>query len=341
MLKLCSKWDSFQVGGGELNLSFEKPIKFGGIHIETIRIGTRGSELAMVQARFIAEKIKTKYRDIAIEIVPIKTRGDRMQNISLVKLGGKGVFVKEIEEALLRDEIGIAVHSMKDVPVELPDGLEISVVPEREDPRDVLISKNNVKMEQLPKGAKIGTGSLRRRMQLLNFLPDIEVVPLRGNLGTRIRKIETEGLDGIIAAAAGMKRMGWAAKVSQFIPVETMLPSAGQGVLGIEVRKDDDKIREIISFLNHGETFTEVSAERAFLKTLGGGCQVPIACMGKKRGDMLILKGLVGSTDGKIVIEDEVRGAIEDGEELGNTLAETILSRGGRAVLDSAYGELC
>ena len=341
MLKLCSKWDSFRGQGGKLSLSCQKPIKFGGIHIKTIRIGTRGSELALVQARFIAEKIKTKYRDISLEIVPIKTRGDRMQNISLAKIGGKGVFVKEIEEALLRDEIGIAVHSMKDVPVELPDGLEIAVVPEREDPRDVLISKNNVKMEELPKGAKIGTGSLRRKMQLLNFLPDIEVIPIRGNLGTRIKKIETEGLDGIIAAAAGMRRMGWAAKVSQYIPVETMLPSAGQGVLGIEVRKDDDEIREILSFLNHGETFTEVSAERAFLKTLGGGCQVPIACIARKQGDILTLRGLVGSTDGKIVIEDEVRGSIEDGEELGNSLAETILSRGGRAVLDSVYGELC
>jgi hydroxymethylbilane synthase len=319
----------------------EKPIKFGGIRIETIRIGTRGSELALVQARCIAEKIKGKYRDISLEIVPIKTRGDRMQNISLVKIGGKGVFVKEIEEALLQKEIRIAVHSMKDVPVELPDELVITAVPEREDPRDVLISKHNMKMEELPKGARIGTGSLRRRMQLLNFLPDIEVIPIRGNLGTRIKKIETEGLEGIIAAAAGMKRMGWATKVSQYIPVETMLPSAGQGVLCIEVRKDDDEIREMVSFLNHGETFTEVSAERAFLRTLGGGCQVPIACIGRKRGDILILKGLVGSIDGKIVIEDEVRGAIEDGEELGNSLAETILSRGGRAVLDSVYGELC
>lgn len=319
----------------------EKQRNFGGIHIETIRIGTRGSELALVQARFIAEEIKAQYRDISLEIVPIKTRGDRMQNISLAKIGGKGVFVKEIEEALLEEKIEIAVHSMKDVPVELPEGLEISVIPEREDPRDVLISRNNIKMEELPQGAKIGTGSLRRRMQLLNFLPDIEVVPIRGNLGTRIKKIDSEGLVGIIAAAAGMKRMGWAAKVSQYIPVERMLPSAGQGVLGIEVRRDDHKIKEILSFLNHGQTFAEVSAERAFLRTLGGGCQVPIACIGRKRGDMLILKGLVGSTDGKIVIEDEIKGAVEEGEELGNSLAETILSRGGRAVLDSVYGELC
>ncbi|MEA3470926.1 MAG: hydroxymethylbilane synthase [Thermodesulfobacteriota bacterium] len=316
-------------------------MKSGGIRIETIRIGTRGSELALVQARFIAEKIKKKYRDISVKIVPIKTRGDRMQNISLMKIGGKGVFVKEIEEALLQKEIRIAVHSMKDGPVELPDGLEIAAVPEREDPRDVLISRNNIKMEELPKGAKIGTGSLRRRMQLLNFLPDIEVVPIRGNLGTRIKKIETEGLEGIIAAAAGMKRMGWAAKVSQYIPFETMLPSAGQGVLGIEVRQNDDEIREMISFLNHGETFTEVSAERAFLRNLGGGCQVPIACIGRKQGDMLILRGLVGSTDGKIIIADEVRGESKNWEEIGNSLAGNILSRGGKAVLGSVYGEFC
>jgi hydroxymethylbilane synthase len=313
----------------------------GGGNIEKIRIGTRGSDLALVQAHFIAGKIKKRYGGISVEVVPIKTRGDRMQNISLVKIGGKGVFVKEIEEALLRKEIRIAVHSMKDVPVELPDHLEITAVPEREDPRDVLISRNNIKMEELPRGAKIGTGSLRRRMQLLNFLPDIEVVPIRGNLGTRIKKIETEGLDGIVAAAAGMKRMGWAGRVSQYIPIETMVPSAGQGVLGIEVRKDDEEIRELISFLNHNETFMEVSAERAFLSGLGGGCQVPIACIGKKNRDMLVLRGLVGSVDGKTVIEDEMRGDISNWKDLGNSLAESILSRGGRAILDSVYGELC
>ena len=306
-----------------------------------IRIGTRGSDLALVQARFVAERIRTRYPGTAVEIVPIKTRGDRMQNVSLVQIGGKGVFVKEIEDALLGHEIDIAVHSMKDVPVELPGGLIIDAIPEREDPRDVLVSRDMRKLEELPKGARIGTGSLRRRMQLLNFLPDIVIVPLRGNLGTRIRKIDLEGLDGIITAAAGMRRMERAREVSQYIPVEIMLPSAGQGVLGVEVREDNDRVREMIAFMNHAETVVTVSAERAFLKGLGGGCQVPIACLGRKQGETLILRGLVGNTTGKIIIADEVRGPCSDWEDLGSSLAEGILSRGGKAVLDSVYGELC
>lgn len=303
-----------------------------------IRIGTRGSELALVQARLVAERIRKRYPDRSVEIVPIRTRGDRMQDIALVQIGGKGVFVKEIEEALLRREISIAVHSMKDVPVELPAGLEISVVPEREDPRDVLIARGNRKLEELPRGARIGTGSLRRKMQLLNLLSDIEVVPIRGNLGTRIQKMETEGLDGIIAAAAGMRRMGWVREVSQFIPTEIMLPAACQGVIGIEARSDDETMKEAVSFLNHSETSMAVSAERAFLRRLGGGCQVPIACMAKRERDTLIIRGAVGNATGRIIIADEVRGDCREAERLGVELAEIILSRGGKAVLESVYG---
>lgn len=289
----------------------------------------------------IAKRIETRHPGTTVEIVCIKTRGDRMQNISLVQIGGKGVFVKEIEDALLGREIDIAVHSMKDVPVELPDGLAIDAIPEREDPRDVLVSRGMRKMEELPKGARIGTGSLRRRMQLLNFLPDVEIVPLRGNLDTRIRKIDLEGLDGIITAAAGMRRMARVREVSQYIPVEIMLPSAGQGVLGVEVREDNARVREMIGFLNHDRTVVEVSAERAFLRRLGGGCQVPIACLGRKQGETLILRGLVGNTTGKVIIADEVKGPSSDWNDLGCSLADRILSRGGRAVLDSVYGELC
>lgn len=285
----------------------------------------------------MADRLKEEHPGMITEITVIKTRGDIMQDISLATIGGKGVFVKEIEEALLGGAIDIAVHSMKDVPVELPEELTIGVIIKREDPRDVLISRENRKIEDMPKGARIGTGSLRRGLQLRNLMPDIEIVPIRGNLDTRIKKIKTDDLDGVVVAAAGMKRMGWGGSVSQFIPVEVMMPSPGQGALGIELWKDDEEIKEIVSFLNHGASSIEVMAERTFLKELGGGCQVPIAAYGKKREDELILKGLVGSLDGKIVVADEVRGSSEDWEELGKKLAENIESKGGREILAEIY----
>ena len=260
-----------------------------------------------------------------------------MQDVSLAKIGGKGLFVKEIEDALLRGNIDLAVHSMKDVPVDLPDNLEIGITTEREDPRDVLISKDNRQLEDMPPGARIGTGSLRRGFQLRNLYPSIEIVPLRGNLDTRIRKIETENLDGIVMAAAGMKRMGWGDRISQFIPLDTMLPSIGQGVLGIELRKDDTDIKHALAFINHLETWVETAAERAFLKQLGGGCQLPIAAYGKKKGENLKLKGLLGSLDGRIMIRDEIEGICDDAEMMGARLADTLLSRGGRAILRMVY----
>ena len=308
--------------------------------MDVLKIGTRGSGLALRQTELIADRIRERHPGLAIEIVQIKTQGDRMQNISLVKIGGKGVFVKEIEEALLREEIHCAVHSMKDVPTELPAGLTIDIIAEREDPRDVLISRDNIKLESLPQGARIGTGSLRRRMQLLNILPDCEIVAIRGNLDTRIGKIATEGLDGVILAAAGIRRMGWSARISQYIPVEIMVPAAGQGAVGIEVRKDDSEVRKLLTFLNDQDTMTAVRGERAFLKHLGGGCQVPIAAFGRKVSESLILKGVVGSPDGKRLIADEVKGSCDACEELGRTMAEHILSRGGRAILDEVYEEL-
>ena len=226
---------------------------------------------------------------------------------------------------------------MKDVPVELPEELEIGIITEREDVRDVLVSRENRKIEDLPKGARIGTGSLRRGLQLRNLMPDVEIVPIRGNLDTRIKKIKTDNLDGVVVAAAGMKRMGWGKTISQFIPVEVMMPSPGQGALGIELWKDDEEMKEIVSFLNHGASAIEVMAERAFLKELGGGCQVPIAAYGKKCGNELILRGLVGSLDGRIIVSDEVRGNSKDWEELGKKLAENIESRGGREILAEIY----
>ena len=274
---------------------------------------------------------------MAIETVVIKTKGDILQDVPLAKVGGKGLFVKEIEDALLREEVDIAVHSMKDVPMELPDGLEIGVMSEREDPRDVLISKDQRGLADMPVGARIGTGSLRRGFQLLHLFPDIELVPLRGNLDTRIRKIQTDSLDGIIVAAAGLRRMGWADRITQVIPVEIMLPAVGQGALGIELRKNDEAVRRAVSFLNHPRTWVEVSAERAFLKRLGGGCQLPVAAYGVKDGNGLTVTGLLGSLDGRELIKDEVRGASEDAEVLGTLLAEKILSKGGQAILAEVY----
>ncbi len=287
-----------------------------------------------MQARWARDRLEEKYPGMIAEISVIKTRGDRIQDVSLSMIGGKGVFVKEIEEVLLNKSIDIAVHSMKDVPVELPEELTIGVITEREDPRDALISRENKKIDDLPENARIGTGSLRRGFQLRNLMPDIEIVSIRGNLNTRIRKLKTDELDGIIVAAAGMRRMAWEERVSQYIPVEVMMPSAGQGALGIEYRKDDSEIKDIVSFLNDSSFSMEIMAERAFLKGLGGGCQLPIAAYGKKRGDELTLRGLVGSPDGKTVIADQVRGSDGDFEELGKMLAGKILSRGGREILE-------
>lgn len=290
--------------------------------------------MALTQTNWVAGLIRERFPELTVEIVVIKTTGDIMQDVSLVQIGGKGVFVKEIEEALLNGRIDLAVHSMKDVPAEIPAGLEIAITPEREDPRDVLIARENKKVEEMSRGARIGTGSLRRGYQLLNSLPDIEIVPLRGNLDTRIKKIETDNLAGVIVAASGLKRMGWAGRVSQYLSVEFMLPAVGQGVLGLELRSLDDETREVVSFLNHETTWLEVGAERAFLKRLGGGCQLPIAAYGKRQGDQLWVRGLVGGMDGQVMLREEVSGPLTSGQALGETLADKILARGARELLE-------
>ena len=302
-----------------------------------IKIGTRGSKLALTQADFVAEKIKKIMPEAVIEIRIIKTSGDVMQDVSLLKIGGKGVFVKEIEDALLGNTIDLAVHSMKDVPTEIPEGLEFAAILEREDARDILASRDNKKIEQMPKGAKIGTGSLRRSAQLLDILPDAVIVPLRGNLDTRLRKIETEKLDGVIVAAAGMKRMGFVQRITQFLPVELMLPAVGQGALGLEIRTGDNELKKVLARINHAPTYTEITAERSFLRHLGGGCRLPIAALGKLEGDKLSLEGLVASPQGSGIIRDKVKGTVFEAEELGKKLAEMILERGGKIFLELVY----
>jgi hydroxymethylbilane synthase len=281
--------------------------------------------------------IKARYPGIRLEVVPIKTTGDKMKDVALAKIGGKGLFVKEIEEALLKGEVHVAVHSLKDVPAEIPDALEIGVVPEREDPRDVLISKGNRKLEELPSGAKIGTGSLRRGIQLRHRIPGVQVISIRGNLDTRIRKIEKEDLDGVIVAAAGINRMGWTQKVSQYIPVEWMLPAIGQGALAIELRKEDQETKELLAFLDHEDTRIAVTAERAFLKVFGGGCQLPVAAHAVRKGGEVFLSGLAGSLDGSIIISDHVAGPVLECEAAGKELAERILAKGGREILEEVY----
>ncbi len=302
-----------------------------------MKIGTRGSRLALTQANWVADRLKERHPRMTVEIVPVRTTGDRMQSVSLSVIGGKGVFVKEIEEALLRGEVDIAVHSMKDMPCEIPEDLAIGAVPDREDPRDVFISGDGRQLDELKPGARIGTGSLRRGLQLRGLVPSVEVVPIRGNLDTRIRKIGREKLDGIVVAAAGLRRMGWEGRATQFISVKQMIPAVGQGALAVEVRRADDATGEIVSLMNDPATSLAVTAERAFLAMLGGGCQVPVAGHATIRDGVLHLDALVGSMDGSVVLRDEVEGPVGEHIQLGKSLARRILSRGGREILASVH----
>ncbi|MGB4089764.1 MAG: hydroxymethylbilane synthase, partial [Smithellaceae bacterium] len=258
-----------------------------------IKVGTRGSKLALAQTNSVIEALKKVAPEIEVEICVIRTSGDIMQDVSLAQIGGQGVFVKEIEEALLARSIDLAVHSMKDVPGETPEGLIFAAVMKREDVRDVLVSRGNVKMEFMPKGAKIGTGSLRRAAQIKAMLPDVSIMPLRGNIDTRLKKIETENLTGVILAAAGMKRMGYLEKITQYLPIELMLPAVGQGALGLEIRVQDTQLSELCAKMNDEQTAAEVAAERAYLRALGGGCRLPIAAYGLLEGKRLTLEGIL------------------------------------------------
>lgn len=305
-----------------------------------IRIGTRGSQLALWQANWIKSRLEGLYPDRKVVLEIIKTKGDILLDTPLARVGGKGLFVKEIEEALLEDRIDLAVHSMKDVPMEIPEPLWIPAITEREDPRDVLISKKNLALTDLPPGARIGTSSLRRQSQLLHYRPDFQIVPLRGNVNTRLQKLEKENLDAIVLAAAGIKRMGWEARITQYLPYHISLPAIGQGALGIECRRDDGIINEMVKPLNHGITARVVTAERAFLRRLEGSCQVPIACHGEIQARILHLTGLISTPDGKWVIRDQVSGEVGEGEngsqeeKLGIELAERLLAQGAGQILE-------
>lgn len=303
-----------------------------------IRIGTRGSALALWQAEWVKSELEKRYPGIVITLTKIKTTGDKILDVPLAKVGGKGLFVKEIEEAMLRGEIDIAVHSMKDVPTFFPKGLHLSAITKREDPRDALISRSGAGFKDLPKGARIGTSSLRRQAQLMNIRPDLVIQQLRGNVDTRLRKLGEGQFDAIILAAAGVKRLGLEEKVTEYLDPEISIPAIGQGALGIECREDDKELNDIVSFFNHAESRICVTAERALLKRLEGGCQVPIACYGRMTNGTLRLIGLVGSVDGSRIIKDSIDGRPEDAEHLGVTLAENLLRQGVDAILREVYG---
>lgn len=303
---------------------------------DIIRLGSRGSTLALWQAEHVRAAVE-RHTGRSVEITRIKTTGDVILDVPLSKVGGKGLFVKEIEEALLSNRVDLAVHSMKDVPTDLPAGLEISCITKREDPRDAFLSVTHARFEDLPQGARVGTSSLRRQTQILGLRPDLSVGQLRGNLDSRIRKMEEGKYDAILLAAAGLRRLGWDGKIRQYLPVDVSIPAIGQGALGIEIRSDDGRTREAVAFLDDRETSLAVRAERGFLKRLEGGCQVPIAAHGTVNGDTVSLSGLIGKPDGTRILRGCRGGSVSDPEGVGVVLAEELLSRGGREILDEVY----
>ena len=304
-----------------------------------LRIGTRGSKLALTQSEWVKKKIEGKHPHAQVQLVRIKTTGDKILDSPLAKIGGKGLFVKEIEEALLNKRVDLAVHSMKDVPAALPEGLILATFPEREDPHDAFVSIECPNLDQLPQGARVGTGSLRRAAQLLHIRPDLELLPLRGNVDTRLRKLEAGEFQAIILAAAGMRRLGFEDRISQLFSTEQILPAIGQGALGLEVRHGDDETIGLINFLNDEETQVTVKAERAFLKELEGGCQVPMAAFSRLNGGRLDLEGLVAELDGSKIIRDRITGARNEAEDMGIRLARRILASGADEILERIYGE--
>jgi len=351
----------------------------------TIVIGTRGSQLAVWQAEHIASRLQAGFPDLSVRLERIRTTGDKILDVPLAQVGGKALFVKEIEDALLDGRVDLAVHSMKDVPTDLPAGLAISAIPRREDPADALISRTGARLADLPRGARVGTSSLRRQAQLLHLRPDLVIVGLRGNLDTRIRKLTAEGLDAIVLAAAGIKRLDLEHLVTEVLPPDVLLPAVGQGALGIEVRVPgaecrvpggtshepraasrevsadrrapsvesrepraasrepgaaggEQSVAELVKILDDPETHMAVRAERGMLRRLGGSCQVPIAAWATVDADTILLRGLIAGIDGTTMVRGEARGTLGKPEAVGQALAENLLDRGGRAILEAIFG---
>ncbi|MDR5659665.1 hydroxymethylbilane synthase [Serpentinicella sp. ANB-PHB4] len=301
--------------------------------MRNIKIGSRASRLAVVQAELIISMLKEKFPKYTYEIVKMKTLGDKILDKTLDKIGGKGLFVKEIQSALINEKVDLAVHSMKDMPSETLDELVLACITKREDPRDVLVTKDHLSLKELPYGAKIGSSSLRRQAQILKLREDIKVVPIRGNVETRLGKIETEEMDGVILAAAGLNRLGLNKRISNYLDTENFIPAVGQGALGCEARKNDREVLSMLEAINDDETYKCVMAERAFLKLLEGGCHAPIGAYGHVEGNQIILTGMVASPDGKKVIKHHVQGDQTSFGDLGIQLGKGIIQQGGKSLV--------
>lgn len=299
-----------------------------------LRLGTRKSKLALWQANFVKEKLEAL--GCKVELVPITTTGDKILDTPLAKIGGKGLFVKEIENALLLGEIDLAVHSLKDVPMIIPEGLTLSAITEREEPYDVLISRNGKKLEELPFGAVVGTSSLRRQVQIKRRRRDLKVEILRGNVDTRLRKLKEGLYDAIVLAYAGVKRMGLSGEVSQIL--EDFIPAVGQGSLAIETRAEDERVINFVKVLNHEDSWLRAVCERAFLRELQGGCQVPIGAYAWMEGGRIRIKGFISDLEGERFLEGYEEGGLQEAEEVGKRLAQRLLREGGEEILKEIYG---
>ena len=306
---------------------------------QTIRIATRKSPLAMWQAEHVAATLRQAHPDLVVEIIGMSTQGDKILDTPLAKIGGKGLFVKELEERMLSGDADIAVHSMKDVPVKLPPGLHLAVIMQREDPRDAFVSNRHASLADLPQGARVGTSSLRRQCQLADRRPDLNIMPLRGNVNTRLRKLDEGEYDAIILASAGLLRLGFGERIRGFIPIDDSLPAIGQGAIGIECRADDTRVNALLQPLHHVPTASRVQAERAMNHRLEGGCQVPIGGHAILEGEQLILRGLVGTVDGSEIVRAEISGPTSDAVRLGTALAEELLEHGAAEILRELYAD--
>ena len=302
-----------------------------------IKIATRKSPLALWQAYFVRDQLLSLHDDLEVELLKMTSQGDKILDVPLAKVGGKGLFVKELETGLLEGDADIAVHSMKDVPVDFPDGLHLAVICEREDPRDAFVSNNFSQLDDLPEGSVVGTSSLRRQSQLLKYRPDLKIKFLRGNVNTRLKKLDDGEYDAIILAAAGLIRLEMKQRISSYLTTEQSLPAMGQGAVGIECRVDDELINQLIAPLAHKETTIRLTAERALNKRLEGGCQVPIGGFAELHGDQLSMRSFVGSPDGTKLVEGSVAGPAENAEQLGIQLADELLAKGAKEILDEVY----
>jgi len=302
-----------------------------------LRIATRKSPLALWQANHVRDALMARNPGLDVELFTMTTQGDKILDTPLAKVGGKGLFVKELELGILEGRADLAVHSMKDVPVEFPEGLGLAAILEREDPRDVLISNTFSSIDTLPEGARVGTSSLRRQCQLRAGRPDLEVLDLRGNVNTRLAKLDNGDYDAILLAAAGVKRMGWEDRITELLPPEQFLPAIGQGAIGIEIRVADERVSRVVKALNDEQTATRIRAERALNERLQGGCQVPIAGYSEISHGVMVLRALVGRPDGTELVQGVISGKPEDGGELGQVLADDLLSRGAKQILAEVY----